>query len=329
MSTVKKTDEIDAKILKDLLIDGRKELKKIAREAKISKDILWQHYTNMRKQGIIVGATLQLNYAALGYDIAASFFIDVLPSEQRQVAEQLRKIPGLHGSFRWGSPSRIWAVAEMIKSSRIEAVKQLINSLPSVRKVEIEVWTGSRNQPENLSILDNSKISSGTEKTELQHRRRIKETAVKIDETDRQIIKKLVVDGREPFSSIGKELGISTNTAIRRYNRLKRNGIVRALIQIDPAKIGYLTTICFRLMIGSKGNVDSIAEKIGKIPDVFGILKTTGVHGIDIFTVIKDSEHCAALETELASMPGILEMETVTLNPYAMLPFPGEHMSTF
>jgi Lrp/AsnC family transcriptional regulator for asnA, asnC and gidA len=327
--TAKKIDEIDTKILKDLLIEGRKELRKIAREAKVSKDIIWQHYNNMKKEGIILGATIQVNYAALGYDVAASFFIDVPPSEQHQVAEQLRKIPGLHGSFRWGSPSRLWAVAEMIKASRIEAVKESINSLSSVRKVEVEVWTGSRNQPENLSILDNSKISSGTERTEIQHRRRIKETAVKIDETDRQIIEKLVVDGREPFSSIGKELGISTNTVIRRYNKLKRNGIVRALIQINPTKIGYLAMVCFRLMVGSQGNLDSIVEKMAKIPDVFGIIKTTGIFEVAIFTATKDLAHFFALETEIAGIPGILEMETATIDPYTMLPSPGEHISTF
>ena len=69
----KKIDEIDAKILKDLLKDGRKEFIEIAKEAQVTKDVIWQHYTNLKKKGIIVGATIQLNYAALGFDVAAVF----------------------------------------------------------------------------------------------------------------------------------------------------------------------------------------------------------------------------------------------------------------
>jgi DNA-binding Lrp family transcriptional regulator len=325
----RKIDEIDARILKDLLKDGRKEFTEIAREAQVSKDVIWQHYANMKKEGIIIGATIQLNYASLGYNVAASFFVDVPPSEQRHVVEQLRKIPGLYDAYQWGSHSRLWAVSDLMKAEQIDKVKQLIKKLPSVLRLDVEIWTGVRNMPENLSVLTNDKISSDTEKTDMKTKKGIKETAVKIDETDRQIIEKLAVNGRVPFSNIGRELGISTSTVIRRYNDLKRNGIVRALIQINPIKIGYPSTACFRLTINSQGDLASIAEKIAKIPDVFIIWTTTGSYDLTIFAEIKDLGHLAALETEIASIHGIREMETPALNVFPLLPYPREHISTF
>ena len=335
VSPTKQIDEIDAKILKDLLMDGRKEFTEIAREAQVSKDVIWQHYNSMKKEGIIIGATIQLNYAALGYNVSASFFIDVPPSEQHHVIEQLRKIPGIYDAYQWGSHSRLWAVTDQMKAEQIEPVKQLIKRIPSVLKLEVEVWTGVRDMPENLSILNLKKIPSDTEKTDMKTKKGIKETAGKIDETDRQIIEKLAVNGRAPFSNIGSELGISTSTAIRRYNNLKRNGIVRTLIQIDPVEVGYPFMACFRLMVGSQGDLDSVAEKISKIPDVTGILRTTGVYDLTIFTEIKDVQHLVALEAEIANIPGIREMETALLvrarrlNQCSMLPYPREHISTF
>lgn len=328
MAPAKKIDEIDAKILKDLLKDGRKEFTEIAREAQVSKDVIWQHYTNLKKEGIIVGATIQLNYAALGFNVAASFFVDVPAHQRQQVIEQLRKIPGLYDAYRWGSHSRLWAVSDLMKAEQIDQVKQLIKKLPSVLRLEVEVWTGSKDMPENLSVLTD-KISSDTEKREIQTKNRIEKNVGKIDEIDRQIIEKLAVNGRASFNDIGKELGISTSTAIRRYNDLKRNGVIRTLIQINPIRIGYPITACFRLTVDSQGDLTSIAEKIAKIPDVVGILKTTGTYDLTMITEIKNFEHFVALETEIANIDGVREMDTPALNQFPVLPYSREHISTF
>jgi len=326
---IEKIDEIDAKILKDLLIDGRKEFTEIAKEAQLSKDVIWQHYNKMKKEGIIVGATIQLNYEALGYNVSASFIIDVPANQQQQAIEQLRKIPGIYDAYRWGSHSRLWAVSDLMKADQIEHVKQLIKKLPSVLRLEVEIWTGVRRLPENLSVLTNEKTRSGIEKKETNTEKRVQETALKIDETDRQIIEKLAVNGRTPFSNIGRELGISTSTVIRRYNSLKRNGIIRTRIQINPAKIGYPIEASFRLTIDSQRDLNSIAEKIAKVPDIVGILKTTGAHDLTIFAEIRNLEHLVALETEIANIQGVREMEAAVLNQFPILPYPREHTSSF
>jgi DNA-binding Lrp family transcriptional regulator len=329
MIPAKKIDEIDAKILKDLLKDGRKEFIEIAREAQVTKDVIWQHYTNLKKRGIIVGATIQLNYAALGFNVAASFFVDVPVHQQQQVIEQLRKIPGLYDAKRWGSNSCLWAVSDFMKADQIGQVKQLIKKLPEVLRLEVEVWTGVKGMPENLSVLTNDEISSDTEKRESQIENRIEKNVGKIDEIDRKIIEKLAVNSRASFNVIGKELGISTSTAVRRYNDLKRNGVIRTLIQINPTRIGYPIMACFRLSADSQGDSNSIAKKIAKIPDVNGILKTTGAYDLTIFTAIKNFEHLFALETEISNIDDVRELDTPALNQFPVLPYPREHISTF
>jgi Lrp/AsnC family transcriptional regulator for asnA, asnC and gidA len=325
----KRIDKIDAKILKDLLIDGRKQFIEIAREAHVSKDIIWQHYAKMKKNGIIIGATIQLHYASLGYNISASFFIDVLPKEQRQVIEQLRKIPGIYDAYRWGSHSRLWAVSDMMRIEQIEPIKRLILELPSVLSLEVEIWTGNRNTPENLSVLTNNKISSAMEKTETLTRNKIKKDESRIDAIDRQLIEKLSANSRASFNAIGKELGISTSTAIRRYNNLKCNHIIRPIIQINPTKIGYPISACFRLIVNTQGNMDIIAKKINEIPDVIGLHKTTGIYDLTIFTEIMNFEHLITLENKIAKIDGIRTMDPVSLNQFPVLPYPREHISTF
>ena len=329
MTHARRIGEIDAKILKDLLKDGRKKFTEIAREAHVSKDAIWQHYTNMKKEGIIVGATIQLNYARLGYNVSASFFVDTLPQEQGQAIEQLRKIPGLYDAYRWGSHSRLWVVSDLMRTDQLEQVTQSIRKLPSVTGLKVEVWTGMRRTPENLSVLANDKISSDTEKIETQAENRIEKTADEIDDIDRQIIEKLVVNGRASFSDIAKKMGISTSTVVRRYDDLKRNGIIRAIVQINPLKIGYSFSACFRLKTDPKWSLANIVEKISKLPDVVGILKTTGVYDLTIFTSVRNFEHFFALENEIANIQDVGEMDTAALNQFPILPHSREHTSTF
>jgi Lrp/AsnC family transcriptional regulator for asnA, asnC and gidA len=324
-----KIDEIDTVILRNLIMDGRKEFTKIAEEAHVSKDVIWHHYTRMKKEGIIVGATIQLNYSALGYDVAASFFIYTSPAEQELTIQQLRKIRGLYDAYRWGSHSLIWAVSDLMKAGQIDNVKQLIKKLPSVSKVEVEVWTGKKRIPENLSVFADNKKLTPLEKTGIHTEKRNKETAGKIDNVDKQIIERLAVNARASFNDIAKKLGISISTVARRFDKLKRNGVIRAVIQINPIKIGYPASASFRLAIGPKGDLDSIAERIAEIPDVVSILKTTGVYDLTVDTRIKSLNHFAALESEIAKIEGIIEMAPAMLNQSPVMPYPREHMSTF
>jgi DNA-binding Lrp family transcriptional regulator len=97
----KKIDYIDIKIIRDLLIDGRKEFTAIAEEAGVSKDVIWQHYRKLEGEGIVVGATVMVNYTALGRDINAGVSLTVSMPEQEHVMEQMDTIDGLYGIYRW------------------------------------------------------------------------------------------------------------------------------------------------------------------------------------------------------------------------------------
>ena len=44
---------------------------------------------------------------------------------------------------------------------------------------------------------------------------------------------------RVPFRKIAQEIGVTPDTIIRKYRNLEENGMIRCLIQIDLAKMGY------------------------------------------------------------------------------------------
>ena len=325
MIKIEKIDAIDAKILKELLRDGRKEFLEIAREATVSKDVIWQHYKNLKKKGVIVGSTIQLDYGSLGYNGAASFFVDVPAQEQTNIAEQMRKIPGLYDVKRWGSPSRLWAVSDFMKTDQIDHVKLLIKRIPSVLRLQVEIWANIKRMPENLSVLNELCVNCEEKMAKDANLTRLGS----IDNIDLRLIGKLKVNGRASFNAIGKELGISTSTVIRRYNALIGSGIIRPIIQINTLRIGYFSTACFRLKISGQADLATISGDICNIPDVTGIIATIGAYDLTIFAEVKSLEHFLALEAEIANVPGVSEMDTAALNKFPVFPYSGEHMSTF
>ena len=63
---------------------------------------------------------------------------------------------------------------------------------------------------------------------------------VKIDLKDRKILYELDFNSRQPFSKIGKKVGLHKNVVIYRIKRLKEKGIIRNFYtEIDSFKLGY------------------------------------------------------------------------------------------
>jgi Lrp/AsnC family transcriptional regulator for asnA, asnC and gidA len=329
LSSTKKIDEIDAKILKDLLEDGRKNFTKIAKEVGVSKNIIWQHYKKMKTEWIIAGSTIKLKYANLGYNTVVSLFVNVQPQKQDQILRSILKIPNVYSVTPLNTGSDLWVVATLKNNEELDRVNQSIKKLPSVISVKTEVWTGIRNTLEHLTVLSTNKTSAKTDTTKIQASNSTVKTADKIDEIDLQIIEKLIPNGRQSFRKIAKELKISTDTVSRRFRKLKQNGTIKATIQIDPIKLGYYALAYFRLEFVSQQNLSDIIETLAKIPDLEKIIKTSGSYDVCLFALIRNIEQFIAIQDEIAAISGIRKIHTVVQKITYPLPVPGSNMSTF
>ena len=60
-----------------------------------------------------------------------------------------------------------------------------------------------------------------------------------IDDTDVAILRALQLDARTRYTEIAKQCGVSVDTIIKRYKKLKRRGLVkRTTVLLDPRKFG-------------------------------------------------------------------------------------------
>jgi Lrp/AsnC family transcriptional regulator for asnA, asnC and gidA len=106
-----------------------------------------------------------------------------------------------------------------------------------------------------------------------------------MDKLDRKIIREIRKNARQPFSRIAKNLGVSTQTIIRRYNEMKTNGtIALSAISINLEKVGYRGTA--HILIKSKPDADpsQIVEHLRKIPNIITASRTIGSY--DAYAVL-------------------------------------------
>ena len=66
-----------------------------------------------------------------------------------------------------------------------------------------------------------------------------------MDEIDKKIADKLSENGRVSMKTLGREIGLSSAAANRRYEKLKKNGVLKVTIQVNPIKIGYKRYVFF------------------------------------------------------------------------------------
>lgn len=312
-----------------MLIDGRKGFSLIAKEAGVSKDIIWQHYKKLKKKKIIVGATAQFHYASLGYNAVGNFFVSFEPGKEAQVIKSVKKIPGIFNAGSMNNNSDIWIVATMRNNEEMDQIIQTIKKRPFVISLTTIVWIGLRSIIENLSVLSNNETLRETVPNGKKIVNNIEKTAYKLDETDKQIIDKLSLNGRESFRKIANELKISTDTVSRRYRNLKQRGIIKTSIQINPEKIGYIAIAYIDLSFVPQHNTPNIADTLSEIPDIIKIIKTSGDFDLRLFVLIKSLEHMFTLQNRIGDIKAITKIKITLQKILPIWPVQRENISTF
>ena len=325
---MKEIDHIDAKIIKELLKDGRRNFTEIAKECELSTSMIQKRYRELKKAGIIVGTTIQMDYPSFGYNVVGNITFKVEPQQANQIVEYVNKMPNIHAAWRTARTSEINAVATMEGLEKLDAIKKRIRKIPSVSELRTYIWTGIRNIRENLAIAPlqmsnkmnttNEYVINGSSRTES-----------KIDETDKRIVEKLAVNGRISFRKLAKELAISTDTVARRYEKLKRNGKIKVLIQLDTAKIGYHGYATFYIAFVSQSSLISMVENLCKIPDVVLVVQTSGSYDLMVEAMIKDLDQLLSVQDNITTMLGVAKSETHLSRPTPVFPTPREYISTF
>lgn len=130
-----------------------------------------------------------------------------------------------------------------------------------------------------------------------------------VDETSRAIIEQLQADGRRPYATIGKAVGLSEAAVRQRVQKLVDAGVMQIVAVTDPSQLGFAR----QAMIGVSvtGDVEAVAEELSKVDEVDYLVITAGSFDILAEVVVEDDEHLLQLlSRRFRAIPGVTRTES-------------------
>jgi Lrp/AsnC family transcriptional regulator, regulator for asnA, asnC and gidA len=324
---MKDLEPIDIKILRELLKDGRKSFTAIAKECQTSDDIIGDRFKELEKAGIIVGATIQFNFKKLGYSGVASTMINVESQDLEDTLGRISKIPDIRSvSVLYNSPFNISAVFTLKDLGDLERVKQVVCRQNRINAIRTYIWTDVKNMVENIF---GDSTEKNNHKTPVKNPQLNNQENMNIDEIDTKIINLLSENGRLAFSKIAQQVGASTATVARKYERLRNHNLIKVSIQINPKQLGYQSILTVNLLLSDPNEMNETVEKLSKIPGVTYILKISGVFDISFVALVKDCKSIFEINDQILKIPHIKGIEAnLRLLPDAW-PTQRQYITTF
>ncbi len=132
---------------------------------------------------------------------------------------------------------------------------------------------------------------------------------LQLDEVSKAIIAQLQQDGRRPYASIGKAVGLSEAAVRQRVQKLIETGVVQIVAVTDPQQIGFAR----QLMIGINvdGDVEAVADQLCEIPELVYVVLTAGSFDLLAEAVVTGDDHLLELLNDrIRKLPGVRRTET-------------------
>ena len=130
-----------------------------------------------------------------------------------------------------------------------------------------------------------------------------------LDDTSRAIIRQLQEDGRRPYASIGKAVGLSEAAVRQRVQKLVDNGVMQIVAVTDPTQVGFARQAMIAISVS--GDVEKVADELAAIGEVDYIVVTAGSFDLLAEVVVEDDEHLLSLvNSRIRAIPGVTRTET-------------------
>ena len=124
-----------------------------------------------------------------------------------------------------------------------------------------------------------------------------------------QIIHELQRDGRRPYTTIAKTVGLSEAAVRQRVQRLLDAGVMQIVAVTDPLRVG----LHRQAMIGIRvdGDVREIATKLAASAEIDYVVICSGTYDLLVELTARDDEHLLdVINTQIRSIAGVRSTET-------------------
>jgi Lrp/AsnC family transcriptional regulator, regulator for asnA, asnC and gidA len=144
-----------------------------------------------------------------------------------------------------------------------------------------------------------------------------------MDSTDLSIIRLLMQDAQMPFNKVAKQLGIGTDTVIRRYRKLKNEGVIHhPAIIVNIEKCGYEGHVFFFISTLPGADIPRLFEQLSEMTNVMVVVMTIGDYDLHVYGIYATSEELMRLYNEISNLEVIeyIAMASMPARSFPTLP---------
>ncbi|SHG74518.1 Lrp/AsnC family transcriptional regulator, regulator for asnA, asnC and gidA [Jatrophihabitans endophyticus] len=130
-----------------------------------------------------------------------------------------------------------------------------------------------------------------------------------LDDISRAIIEQLQEDGRRPYATIGKAVGLSEAAVRQRVQKLVDTGVMQIVAVTDPLRTGLARQAM--LAITTSGNIEAVADRLRELDEVDYIVVTAGSVDLLAEVVVEDDAHLLDLVNgRIRTIEGVVRTES-------------------
>jgi Lrp/AsnC family transcriptional regulator for asnA, asnC and gidA len=133
--------------------------------------------------------------------------------------------------------------------------------------------------------------------------------AVPLDAAAKAIIEQLQQDGRRPYATIGRAVGLSEAAVRQRVQRLVEGGVIQIVAVTDPMQVGFPRAAMMGIRVD--GDLTAVADALAALDEVDYVVITAGGFDILAEVVCEDDDHLLEImNSKIRSIPGVRSTET-------------------
>lgn len=130
-------DQTDIKILKELQSDSRLSARELSKRVNLSPPSVTERIRKLEDAGVIQGYTVQIDYAALGFDIECMIQIDIKNTHFEQFKAFVYDHPRVNFCYRIAGHSCILVKLQVKAISEVEAFVDEVSSMEATTSTYI------------------------------------------------------------------------------------------------------------------------------------------------------------------------------------------------
>lgn len=130
-----------------------------------------------------------------------------------------------------------------------------------------------------------------------------------LDDVSKAIIEQLQQDGRRPYATIGKAVGLSEAAVRQRVTRLIESGVMQVVAVTDPMQVGFPRAAMIGIHI--EGDVEAVADSLARMKEIDYLIICAGGFDILAEVVAENDDHLLEIiNRKIRAIPAVRSTET-------------------